>query len=102
MTQQERRYELIRWLLRENPQYRDMEIPQSADLQRQLLHTSQHQKESKKPRRFLRSSGNTVVLFMTKGFYMSRSPPRYMLSSSRSPAAVRNTRCLALSMAALE
>lgn len=37
MTQQERRYELIRWLLRESPQYRDMEIPQSTDLQRQLL-----------------------------------------------------------------
>ena len=40
MTQQERRYELIRWLLRESPQYRDMEIPQSTDLQRCLLYTS--------------------------------------------------------------
>ena len=37
MNQSERRIVLIRVLLKENPDYRDMRIPADADAQRQLL-----------------------------------------------------------------
>ena len=37
MNQSERRLFLIRSLLKENPEYRDMGIPADADTQRQLL-----------------------------------------------------------------